>query len=72
VTQGYTTEEQCVQWPVTKCAVSRQKVKKYSPETDCQKVPYQVCGPAACPVVPGPEQCQDKDETVSTISTYAI
>ena len=36
--KGYTTDERCTKWPTTKCAVSRETVKKYSPETDCEKV----------------------------------
>jgi hypothetical protein len=64
VTQGYTSEEQCTNWPVKKCSLQREVVKKYTPETDCKKNPYQLCGPSACPVEPGPEQCQDKTETV--------
>ena len=39
-------------------------VKKYTPETNCKKVPFELCGPAACPVEPGAEQCFDKTETV--------
>ena len=64
MTQGYTTEEKCSAWPVRKCDVTRQRVKKYSPETECKKIPFQLCGPSACPVEPGQEQCQDKEETV--------
>ena len=64
VTQGYTTEEQCTAWPVKKCSLQRERVSKFSPETNCQKRPFQLCGPSACPVEPGPEQCQEKEETV--------
>ena len=70
VTQGYTTEEQCTAWPVQKCNLERQRTKKYTPETNCKKVPFELCGPAACPVVPGPEECQDKKETVSKDINY--
>ena len=65
VTQGYTTEQKCSKWPVNKCNLARKNVKKYSPETECKKVPYEVCGPSACPVEPGAEQCQERKETVS-------
>ncbi len=67
VTQGYTTEEKCTNWPQQKCVLQKQKVKKYTPETECKKVPFELCGPAGCPVEPGQEQCQDKTETVSSM-----
>ena len=40
-------------------------MKKFSPETECKKVPFELCGPGACPVEQGPEECQDRMETVS-------
>ena len=64
-TQGYSTTEECSKWPITKCTLETTTVKKYTPETDCKKTPFQLCGPAGCPVEPGPEQCFDKTETVS-------
>ena len=64
-TQGYSTTEECSKWPITKCTLEKTTVKKYTPETDCKKVPFQLCGPAGCPVEAGPEQCFDKSETVS-------
>ncbi|XP_040572677.1 uncharacterized protein [Lepeophtheirus salmonis] len=63
VTQGYTTEQKCSKWPVKKCKLSSQTVKKYSPETHCTKVPFELCGPAACPTEPGPDVCISKEET---------
>merc|ERR1712126_244866 len=59
VTQGYTTEQKCTKWPVQKCKTSAGKVKKYSPETECKKVPREVCGPGTTQV-PGQEECFDK------------
>ena len=47
-----------------KCSLETKVVKKYTPETDCKKVPYELCGPSGCPVEAGPEQCFDKSETV--------
>ena len=64
VTQGYSTNEECTKWPITKCTLEKKMVKKYTPETNCKKVPFELCGPAACPVEPGAEQCFDKTETV--------
>ena len=70
VTQGYTTEQQCTKWPVRKCNVAASKNKKYSPITDCKKVPFELCGPGACPVEPGPEECQQRTQTVSINYIY--
>ena len=65
VTQGYSTEHKCTKWPVQKCDdVEKKNVKKYSPETNCKKVPRQLCGPSGCELSPGPEFCFDKKETV--------
>lgn len=65
VTQGYTTEQKCTKWPVKKCKSPRtERVKKYSPETDCKKVPRDLCGPSGCVLRPGPEECFDKKETI--------
>ncbi|QQP50694.1 Uncharacterized protein FKW44_011798, partial [Caligus rogercresseyi] len=47
VTQGYTTEQKCTKWPK----------QKYSPVTECKKVPRQLCGPSGC-------ECFDKKETI--------
>ena len=34
VTQGYTTSQECDKWPQQVCSLSKQTVKKYSPETE--------------------------------------
>ena len=64
-TQGYSTTEECTKWPVRKCNVQNTPTKKYSPVTECKKVPFELCGPGSCPVEPGPEECQDRTQTVS-------
>ena len=65
ITQGYSTEQKCTKWPVQKCDnVEKKNVKKYSPETNCKKVPRELCGPSGCELSPGPEFCFDKKETV--------
>ena len=64
ITQGYSTSEECKKWPVRKCSVQSQKNKKYSPVTECKKVPFELCGPGACPVEPGKEECQERTKTV--------
>ena len=63
-TQGYTTEQKCSRWPIRRCSLAKQTVKKFTPETTCEKIPFELCGPSSCPVEAGPEQCQDKEETV--------
>lgn len=64
VTQGYTTSEQCTKWPIRKCNVQSGNAKKYSPQTECKKVPFELCGPGSCPVEPGAEECQERTQTV--------
>jgi len=65
VTQGYTTEQRCTKWPVQKCNGPRtERVKKYTPETNCEKIERTLCGPSGCVPTPGPEECFDKKETV--------
>ncbi len=65
VTQGYTTEQKCTKWPVQTCTGPRkERVKKYTPETECKKVPRELCGPSGCELQPGPEECFDRKETV--------
>ena len=39
-------------------------MKKFTPETECKKVPRELCGPSGCVLTPGPEECFDKTETV--------
>ena len=61
---GYSTTPECTRWPVTKCTKKKEYVKKYSPQTECKKVPRELCGPSGCVPQPGPEECFDKKETV--------
>ena len=73
VTQGYTTSEKCTKWPVQKCGkLQKATTKKYSPETECKKVPFELCGPGACPLEQGEEECQDRTQTVSTNTTLKV
>merc|ERR1712241_161874 len=66
VTQGYTTEQKCSKWPITRCTKDTKTVLKHTPETECKKVARQLCGPGACIPTPGPEECFDRKETVVT------
>ena len=71
VTQGYTTEQKCTKWPVQKCKTARSNTKKYSPVTNCKKVPREVCGPGT-EQVPGAEECFDRVETAIIEVNYLI
>ena len=72
ITQGYSTTEECTKWPIRKCSLQKQNTKKYSPETECRKVPIELCGPGACPVEPGPEECQERTQTVIISYSFYI
>jgi len=64
VTEGFKTVNKCDTWPVEKCTLEKKMVKKYTPQTSCQKVPKEMCSPKGCGVKEGPVQCQDKVKTV--------
>ena len=57
-------EEECKEWPVQKCSVASELVKKFTPETKCHKEPKELCAPSGCGFVQGPEECYDKKETI--------
>merc|ERR1711936_615594 len=63
-TQGYTTEIICDKWPKQVCTTIKDRVKKVSPKTECHKVPVDICGDSECELIPGPEECYPKTETV--------
>ena len=46
------------------CESRREAVKKYTPETECKKVPRQLCGPSGCVPEAGPEECFDRKSTI--------
>ena len=51
VTQGYQTKEECDEWPVQRCSLTKQKVRKYTHETSCKPEPREVCAPAGCAMI---------------------
>jgi len=61
---GYSTKEECKSWPKQVCSVAQQIKKKFDPQTKCEKVPQEICGPSGCGFVPGPEECYDKTMTI--------
>lgn len=64
ITRGYTTSRECETWPVVRCTLERRIVNKYSPETKCQKIPRELCGPASCSLEPGAEQCRKENKQI--------
>ena len=50
VVVGLSTEVKCDSWPRVVCNITREAVKKYTPETSCEKVPKTLCSPAGCGV----------------------
>ena len=45
-----------------KCDLVKRTVKKVHPETECRKIPRQVCIPNNCEMVKGDEVCRDEDK----------
>ena len=63
-TSGYTTTNTCSKWPHERCTLSKEKNTKVTPVTGCHKEPIQLCAPAGCTLVPGPEHCHDEVKTI--------
>jgi hypothetical protein len=63
---GYTTREKCTSWPREVCTVNKQLKRKSTPNTKCEKVPQELCGPPGCGFVSGPEVCLERTKTIVT------
>merc|ERR1711878_225693 len=63
VTQGYTTEQKCTKWPRRECSARKERVTKYTPETECKPIVLELCGPEL-EAVSGEEECFDEKQTV--------
>ena len=63
VTQGYTTEQKCTKWPRRECSARKERVTKYTPETECKPVVLELCGPEL-QAVSGEEECFDEKQTI--------
>ena len=63
VTQGYTTEQKCTKWPRRECSARKERVTKFTPETECKPVVLELCGPEL-EAVSGAEECFDEKQTV--------
>ncbi|QQP39252.1 Uncharacterized protein FKW44_020075, partial [Caligus rogercresseyi] len=59
----FAQKERCEKWPVQKCDVRHKRVKKIHPESDCKKVPRQVCSANNCVTLPGPKVCNEETRT---------
>ena len=63
VTQGYTTEQKCTKWPRRECSARKERVTKFTPETECKPVVLELCGPEL-EAISGAEECFDEKQTV--------
>jgi len=61
---GYTTTQTCSKWPHERCTLSKEKTTKVTHVTGCHKEPIQLCAPAGCKLVPGPEHCHNETKTI--------
>ncbi|XP_059079016.1 uncharacterized protein LOC131877386 [Tigriopus californicus] len=58
--QGITVDQRCEEWPVQKCTLEKKTVKKVHPDTQCRKIPREVCVPNNCALVQADEICRDE------------
>lgn len=53
-------DESCEEWPVQRCELIKKTVRKVHPETECRKIPREVCVPNNCAMVQGEQICRDE------------
>ena len=56
----FQVDESCEEWPVQKCELTKKTVRKVHPETECRKIPREVCVPNNCAMEQGDEVCRDE------------
>ena len=56
----FQVDESCEEWPVQKCKLIKKTVRKVHPETECRKIPREVCVPNNCAMAQGDEICRDE------------
>ena len=54
----------CKSWPKQVCSLEKKSVRKVSPDTECRKIPVELCGPRGCGFSEGAEECREKVKTV--------
>merc|ERR1712038_630302 len=62
-TEGANTikvDENCEEWPVQRCTLTKKTVRKVHPETECRKIPREVCVPNNCAMQQGEQVCRDE------------
>ncbi|QQP50929.1 Uncharacterized protein FKW44_012097 [Caligus rogercresseyi] len=57
----FAKKQLCEKWPVKKCEVQHNNVKKVHPKTECKKESRKVCYPDNCELVPGKEICYEEE-----------
>merc|ERR1711962_153988 len=46
------------------CSISKTPVRKVIPNTRCEKVPVEICGPSSCGLTTGPVECRTETRTI--------
>merc|ERR1711971_1128058 len=59
--------EECEEWPVQKCELVTEKVKKTNPETACEKIPKEICAPSGCVVEKSEKACRTETKALQNI-----
>ena len=59
-THNSQVDENCEEWPVQKCTLGKKTVRKVHPETECRKIPREVCVPNNCAMQQGEQICRDE------------
>ena len=61
---GTSRDIKCAEMPTKKCSLKSQPVDKIIPDTSCEKIGVELCGPAGCGYYEGAEECREEEETV--------
>ena len=61
--RGISTSETCTKVPRIECSLRTQSVQKVRPDTVCEKIAVEMCGPKGCGYYEGAEECTEKVQT---------